>query len=114
MFPVHFLTGTSAPTLTGLKGGQNVDFYGVAATNNETSTTIYLKLWWQGNTNNAPILGTTAPTLTIAIPAAGTYFVSTYPLVVAGPCYYAVTKLQADTDQTALSTGGEAITLFIE
>jgi hypothetical protein len=114
MFPVHFLTGTGTPALTLLKGGQDVSFYGGSATNNETSTTIYLKLWWQGNTNVAPIIGTTAPTLTIAIPAAGWYATSTYPLIMSGPCYYAVTKLQADTDDTALSTGGEAVTLFIE
>lgn len=114
MFAVHFLTTTSAPALTIAKGGQSTTFWGCAATNNETSTTIYLKIWFQGNTNVAPIIGTTAPTITIAIPAAGTYFVQPIPVVMPGPLYYAVTKLQADTDATALSTGGEAITLFLE
>lgn len=114
MFPVHFLTTTSTPALTLLKGGQSVDFYGCAATNNETSTTIYLKLWWGGNSNSIPTIGVTAPTLTIAIPAAGVYFSQPEPLVYPGPCWYAVTKLQADTDDTALSTAGEAVTLFIE
>ena len=114
MFSVHFLTGTSTPALTLLKGGQNVDFFGCAATNNETSTVIYLKLWWQGNSNVAPIIGTTAPTLTIPIPTNGQYFVHPVPIIMPGPCWYAVTKLQADTDDTALSTAGEAVTLFIE
>jgi hypothetical protein len=114
MIPVHFLTGTSTPVLTLLKGGQNVDFLGLSATNNETATTIYLKLWWGGNSNSTPTLGVTAPTLTIAIPANGIFFTSTYPIVYPGPCWYSVTKLQADTDATALVTGGEAVTLFIE
>jgi len=50
----------------------------------------------------------------IAIPANGIYFVNPVGLIMPGLMYYAVTKLQGDTDQTALSTGGEAITLFLE
>jgi hypothetical protein len=108
------LTTTNAPALAVLKGGQNCDFWGLSATNNETSTTIYLKLWWQGNGNVVPVLGVTVPTVTIAIPSSGIYESQTVALIMPGPLYYAVTKLQADTDQTALSTGGEAITLFLE
>lgn len=114
MFAYHTLTTTSAVALVQPKVGQNCDFWGCACTNNETTTTIYLKLWWQGNTNTAPVLGTTAPTLTIAIPAAGTYFVQPRPVIMAGLMYFAVTRLQADTDTTVLATGGEAITLFLE
>jgi hypothetical protein len=114
MFAYHTLTGTGAPALVQPKSNQNCDFWGCACTNNETSTTIYLKIWWQGNSNTAPVIGVTAPNLTIAIPANGTYFVQPMALIMPGPMFFAVTKLQADTDATALSTGGEAITLFIE
>ena len=114
MFSVHFLTGTSAPAPTLLKGGEPISFYGLSATNNETTTVIYLKIFNTGNTNTVPVLGTSTPALTIAIPANGIYFSQPWPLALAGASYYAVTKLQADTDATALSTGGEAVTLFLE
>lgn len=108
------ITTTGTPTLTVLKGTQATDFWGLSATNNETSTVIYLKLFWQGNTNTAPVIGTTTPNITIAIPTNGIYFVNPRPCIMGGPLWWVVTKLQAYTDTTALSTAGEAITLFLE
>jgi hypothetical protein len=35
------------------------------------------------------------------------------PLQGGGPLYYAVTKNAADADDTALSTGGDVVTLFL-
>jgi len=56
------LTTTGAPAIAQAKVNQSTDFWGLSPTNNETSTVIYLKLWWQGNSNVAPILGTTVLT----------------------------------------------------
>lgn len=108
------ITGTGTPALTKL--GDAVSLQGVCASNAETSTTIYLKLWWQtpGNTT-LPIIGTTAPSVTIPIPSTGQPLVVwNQPLNMGGPAWMAVTKLAADTDTTALATGGEVVTLFLD
>jgi hypothetical protein len=116
MIPVHFTTGTSTPALTLLNGGKNCGVMGAVSNNVETSTTIYLKFWWQKNLANPPTIGTTAPDLTIPITSAvGLVPFSFYrPVNPGGPCWYAVTKNGGDTDDTALSTGGEVVTIFIE
>jgi hypothetical protein len=114
MFPVTFVTTTATPTLTQLKGGQNVDFFGLTATSAEAAGAMFLKLWWGGNSNATPVLGTTLPTVTISVPTTGLVVPFYVPLIYAGPCWYAVTKNNVGTDATALSTGGGVVTLFLE
>lgn len=110
MFCQKFIAGTGAPVAALANGTQ---FWGFTASNAEGAT-IFLKLWWQGNTNTAPVVGTTAATVTLAIPSAGQPIATSIePIIQQGPLYYAVTKNAADTDTTALSTGGDVITLFL-
>ena len=108
------ITGTATPALTKL--GDSVSLQGIAASNLETTTTIYVKLWWQDPGNQTlPVIGTTIPSLTLPVPAAGQPLVVwNQPLNMGGPCWVAVTKLAADTDDTALTTGGEVITLILD
>lgn len=110
MFTQKFTTGTATPAVTLARG---TDFWGFAGSNAEGAT-IFLKLWWQGNTNVIPVVGTTAPTVTLPIVTAGQPMqTSIEPITLQGPLYYAVTKNAGDTDATALSTGGDIITLFL-
>jgi hypothetical protein len=107
-----FTTGTGTPALLSLGV---VGFIGACASNLETTTTIFLKLWWQHDTTTIPVIGTTAPDVTIPIAQTG---LAPFALPLSlnmggGPAWAAVTKLGADTDTTALSTGGEVITLFL-
>lgn len=115
MVPIHFTTGTATPVWT--QAGNFSSFYGFAATNAE-SAVYFLKLWWAGNTANSalpPVVGTTVPSITIAIETASSGFeFAARALVQNGPLFYTVTKNAADTDATALSTGGDVITLLVE
>lgn len=114
MTPFHFTTTTGTPALTAINGGQPVGFSGAGASNAE-SATIYLKLWWQKNKTTVPVIGTTSPDLTIQIPSTGLVpFTLIRSLNAGGSCYYAVTANAADTDDTALTSGGDVITLFLE
>lgn len=112
MIPIHFTTGTSAPVLTLM--GSFTEFYGAVGTNAEA---YYIKIYWQGNTNTPIVIGTTVPNITIPVPASPTSitgFCLSRAVILQGPMYYTVTKSAADTDATALSTGGDVITLFVE
>ncbi len=114
MYPLTFVTTSSTPTLTQLKGGQNVDLMGIVATSLEAAGAMFVKLWWGGNSNTIPTLGSTLPTVTIGVPTTGLIVPFTFPLVYPGPCWYAVTKNNVGTDATALATGGGVVTLFLE
>lgn len=111
---VKFTVTTGAPTLQNIgPGNKQINVTGFTATS-DTTNIYYLKIWWQGNTNNTPVLGNTAPNVTFQIPAStGLTKVFYSPLSNAGPCFAAVTKNAGDTDQTAL-TGGATVTIFIE
>lgn len=111
MVPIHFTAGTGAPTATQM--GNWTEFWGATGTSAEA---YFLKIWWQGNTNTVPVVGTTAPNITIAFPSSPVAILATVfavPVILQGPMYYAVTKNAGDTDATALSTGGDVITLFV-
>jgi hypothetical protein len=114
MFPYTFVTSTSAVALTQLKGGQSCDFWGLCATSMEAAGAMFVKLWWGGNSNATPVLGTTLPTLTISIPTTGILAPMDWPIVYPGPLWVAVTKNNVGTDTTVLSTGGGVVTLFLE
>src|ERR1700728_3313383 len=73
-------TGTGAVAATLLAGGAASIYHGVSAVNNETSTTIYLKIYWDGTgtapsagaqSTTLPAVATTVPQLTVAIPSTG-------------------------------------------
>ena len=110
MIPIHFTTTTSAPAV--VQVGTYTELWGYAATDAKDAT-YYLKIWWQGNTNTAPIVGTTKPSITFAIVAGNPSCIFAVPLVQQGPMYYAVTLNPADTDATVLSTGGDVVTLLV-
>lgn len=111
MVPIHFTAGTGAPTATLIP--TFTEFYGLTGTSAEA---YFVKIYWQGNTNVIPVVGTTVPNITIAVPASPTGtigLVFAVPVILQGPMYYTVTKNAGDTDATALSTGGDVITLFV-
>jgi len=110
MIPIHFTTTTSAPALT-LAGSFN-DFWGAEATNAK-DTVYYIKLWWQGNTNVVPVIGTTKPTLTLAVQSGAVSRFYSNPVISQGPLWYAITLNPADTDTTVLATGGDVVTLYV-
>jgi hypothetical protein len=115
MNSLKFTTGTGTPALTLVNGGVPTSFRGFTASNAEGAT-IYLKLWWVGPNplQSIPTIGTTAPSATLAIPSAGQPVADlNLPLQGGGPLYYAVTKNAGDTDDTALTTGGDVVTLFL-
>jgi hypothetical protein len=110
---------TAATTnLTLLKGGQNVDLIGVLGVNT-SAYEIFVKFYLGSNSQTpaAPTVGTTVPNLTLAIPALGTttgvgnYYWSD-GIAMAGPCYFAVTKLAADSDTTVVVAGDGLITIL--
>lgn len=111
---VHFSVTTGAPVLQAVgPPNKQINVTGFAVTS-DTTNICYLKIWWQGNSNAAPILGTTAPNVTIQVPASTGITKTLYsPLSNAGPCFATVTKNATDSDVTAL-TSGATVTLFIE
>ena len=112
MVPIHFTTGTSAPVWT--QAGNFGSFYGAVGT---VAETFFLKIYWQNATNTPPVAGTAIPNITIEFPTSPTAVpgvIFTRPLVQTGPMFYLVTKNAGDTDATALSTGGDVITLLVE
>ena len=110
---VHATTTTSAPALALVDGQRSCDLYGVIATYAESST-YYIKFWFQGNTNAAPVLGTTAPTLTIPVSAGAPGYLTASPIILQGPLWWAATANASDTDSTALGAGGDIVNIFID
>jgi hypothetical protein len=111
MIPIHFTTGTSTPTAVLM--GNFTEFWGLVATNAEGAI-YFVKIYYQGNTNTIPVVGTAVPNITIPVETAYPGVIFARPVVQQGPMYYAVTKNAADTDATALTSGGDVITLLVE
>lgn len=110
MIPIKFTTGTATPVWT--LASTYSSFWGCVATNAE-SATYFIKLYWS-KSNAAPIVGTTVPTLTVPVSTTFVGLALYRALTQNAPLYYTVTKNAADTDATALSNGGDVITLFVE
>ena len=110
MIPIHFTTTTGAvvwkqiPTYT--------ELWGIVATDAKDAT-YYVRVFWQGNSNKAPVAGTTAPTITFAIQSGSVDCIFVMPIILQGPMYYNVSLDQGDTDTTVLSTGGDVVTLLV-
>src|ERR1017187_6990618 len=100
------LNTAGTTNLTLIKGGQNVDLLGVLGVNT-SAYEIFIKFYWMSTTQTAipPVVGTTVPNLTLAIPALGTttgnanYYWSD-GITMNGPLYFAVTKFAAGSDPT--------------
>jgi hypothetical protein len=109
-----FTTGTGSPAAAVVPG--TAVLCGLSATCAEAAA-FFIKFWWPGNTpatTTTPTVGTTVPSLTIAIPTSGLLAMPTQlGLNNGGPLYYWVTKNAADSDNTALTTGGDVISLFL-
>jgi hypothetical protein len=111
--PYHFSTTTATPALTQLQG-EAVALLGITATSAE-SAGYFVKIWWAHNSGTEiPVIGTTAPDLTIEVGTGGICQEFNHPLQGGGPAWVSVTKNAADTDATALTTGGDVITLFLD
>jgi hypothetical protein len=108
MFPSPQYVIPTAPVIKQLPG--TGEFWGLACTYAE-SATFYIQLWWQGNTNSPPILGTTTPWLTIPITSAGTFTKNDLAFIQQGPLYWAATA--AAVPSTVALTGGEVVTFFV-
>lgn len=121
----HFTTGTGAPAAVLLPSAST--FLGIAAASAEAAA-FYVKLWWEGTgtppptvpggaqpATSAPVAGTTVPHLTIQVPTTGLLLsMLGVPLNNGGRIWYWVTSLKADSDTTALPTGGDVITLIYD
>ena len=114
MFHYTFVTTTSAVAFIQPKPNQHADWYGICATSMEAAGAMFVKLWWSGNSNTAPVLGTTLPDITMSIPTTGLIQTFQWPDVHPGLLYVAVTKNNVGTDTTVLATGGGVVTLFLE
>ena len=110
----HFTTGTGTPALN-LVSATGCAFLGMAATCAEAAA-YFVKIWWGGTAagTELPVIGTTAPNLTIQVPTTGTFQEFNHPLQGGGPMWVAATKNAGDTDDTALTTGGDVISLFVD
>lgn len=107
----HVTTVVGAPVATLINGAS--DFLGINATSAEAAA-YFIKLWWSGNTNVAPTVGTTAPKLTLAVPTTGLNFHSNFPLNNGGLMYWWATLNAADADATALTAGGSVVTITFD
>lgn len=121
----HFTTTTSAPAAVLLPSAST--FLGIAATSAEAAA-YYVKLWWEGTgtapptvpggaqpATSGPTVGTTVPNITIQVPTTGLLLTTlAEPLNNGGRIWYWVTKNAADSDNTALVTGGDVITLIYD
>jgi hypothetical protein len=110
MVPIHFTTNTNPPVATLI--GTFTELWGVAATEAKDAT-YYVKVYWQGNSNVAPVVGTTTPNVTFAILAGNPSCIFAVPVILQGPMWYTVTLNPADADTTVLATGGDVVTLFV-
>jgi hypothetical protein len=113
MFAYHFTTAGTTNLTQITTGNRSNDYKGCYAANT-AAYAIYLKLYWQGNSNSAPVVGTTVPNATIQIPITGLNDHIRDALTSVGPLWVAVTKLAADTDTTAVVAGDGVITLLLE
>jgi hypothetical protein len=114
-FALKFTTGTGTPAAALVPGGY-AQLLGIAASNAEAAV-YYLKLWWAANSGSTsvPTVGTTIPSLTLPIPTTGQPLTAlTQAVNNGGPLWYWVTKNAADTDATALTTGGDVVNLILE
>jgi hypothetical protein len=107
----HVTTGTGAVAATLINGAS--DYLGIVVATAET-TPFYIKLWWSGNTNVAPTVGTTIPKLTIEVPTTGLSSHLSFPLNNGGLLYWWASTNAADTDSTALVVGGDVITIIFD
>jgi hypothetical protein len=114
MFPYTVVSTTSAPALVLLKGGQQCDLWGIIATSAEAANSMYVKLFWGGNNNAVPVLGTSIPDVTFNIPITGIVAPLDVPIVHSGPLWYAIVKNNVYTDATALATGGGLVTFLLD
>lgn len=121
----HFTTGTGAVAAVLLPSAST--FLGIAAASAEAAA-FYVKLWWEGTgtppptvpggaqpATAAPTPGTTVPHITVQVPTTG--LLTTLlgvPLNNGGRIWYWITSLKADSDTTALPTGGDVITLIYD
>ena len=116
MYVIQAATTTSAVALAKLAPGINPELFGVIATYAESST-FYVKFWWQGNSNTAPVLGTTLPNLNVPISSSGPGFLigggAGCGVIMQGPLWWAATANAVGTDTTALGAGGDIISFFV-
>lgn len=115
-----FKLNTAATTnLTKIKDGP-ATLKGIAFVNT-TAAAIFVRFYWYIPTSAAPdpSVGTTAPDITIEVPALGTTtggVTQSWPdgITKAGRLYMAVTTLPADTDATAVGAGAGILSVFYE
>jgi hypothetical protein len=119
-------TVTTAVTANLLAGGSASIFYGISAVNLETAAT-YVKIYWEGTgiapssgqqTTALPNVATSIPQLTFMVPLSSSssfFSVTNLPLNNGGRIWYWISATLTDgTAQTALTTGGDLITLIYD
>jgi hypothetical protein len=120
-------TGTGTVTATLLANGSASTFYGVSALSAEAAS-FYIKLYWEG-TGTAPppnvgasqpatvlpSAGTTIATMTFLVPTTGLPLSATnVPINNGGRIWYWISATAADGAQSALTTGGDLVTLIYD
>jgi hypothetical protein len=119
-------TTTGTVTATLLAGGSASFFYGLCAVSAEAAV-WYVKLYWEGTgvqtptaanqqvATTLPSAGTTAASLTIPIPAAGLALAtSPVPINNGARIWYWISATPGDGAQTALTTGGDLVTMIYD
>lgn len=114
------LVTAGSTNLTKVSDGPSV-VKGLAAVNT-AAYAIFIKLYWFAPTASAaaPTVGTTAPQVTIELPALGTTtggVQQSWPdgfVGGNGNLFMAVTKLAADSDTTAVLAGDGLISLLVD
>ena len=113
------LTTTATTNLVRINGGsQEGNLCGWVITNT-AAYSIFVKLWWSGTLNTAPVVGTTVPTITITCPAASTTTGGNTNNL-ANPCsgqgtlWMWVTKLAPATDTTVTAVGDGILTILVQ
>lgn len=104
----HFTTATGAPVATLIPNMS--DLLAVSVGSAEAAA-FFVKFYWSKNTNAAPTVGTTRPDLTIQVPTTGVFYTPLFALNNGGLVYFWATAAVGDLDTTALTAGGDVLTV---
>ena len=121
-----FTTTTGAVAARLVANGAGSILNGISATNNEGTTVPYfIKLFWEGTgtppptvaggtqpATVGPVAGTTIPSMVIEVPSTGLFYFDNLQITNGGRMWFWVSLLQADTDTTVITIGGEQITFI--
>lgn len=119
--PFTLVTANST-NLTPCGGGSETSkIAGYNFLNTSATVDLYVKFYW-GVQGAIPVVGTTVPNLTVAVPATGTAPAAigqvaqnwSNPITANGTLWMAVTGAAASTDTTAVAAGQGILTVLLQ